>query len=136
MRGPLGVKSLFYACRCGALWFGSEVKAVLAHPSVPRRLDCEALGHYLAFNYLPAPLTLFRHVRQVEPGHYLMVERSGHVQDFTYWDVVYDEHSARGEQAYVEEFSAILSDSVRLRLISDVPLGLFLSGGVDSSGVA
>jgi asparagine synthase (glutamine-hydrolysing) len=136
VRDRLGVKPLFYAHQADGLRFGSEVKAVIADPAVPRRLDPQALGCFLAFNYLPAPRTLFRGVRQVEPGHYLLIERSGVIRDVAYWDVVYEEGTDYGEKAYVDELSALLSDSVRLRLMSDVPLGVFLSGGVDSTGVA
>jgi asparagine synthase (glutamine-hydrolysing) len=136
VRDRIGVKPLFYAVSRDAIRFGSEIKAVIADPGVARRLDVDALQQYLAFNYLPAPNTLFRDVRQVEPGHYLLVDRSGTVRDVEYWDVKYDEGADGTEKAYVEELSALLSDSVRLRLISDVPLGVFLSGGVDSSGVA
>jgi len=136
VRDRLGVKPLFYALTADGIRFGSEIKAVIADTGVRRRLDVEALQQYLAFNYLPAPATLFTDVRQLEPGHYLLVERSGAARDVEYWDVVYDEATTGSEQAYVDELSALLSDSVRLRLISDVPLGVFLSGGVDSSGVA
>jgi asparagine synthase (glutamine-hydrolysing) len=136
VRDRIGVKPLFYAIGSDGIRFGSEIKAVIADRAVTRRLDPDALQQFLAFNYLPAPSTLFKDVRQVEPGHYLLVERSGAIRDVEYWDVVYDETTHRSEREYVEELSALLSDSVRLRLISDVPLGVFLSGGVDSSGVA
>lgn len=136
VRDRLGVKPLFYAITRDGLRFGSEVKAVTADPAVPRRLDYDALGCYLAFNYLPAPFTLLRDVRQVEPGHYLTVDRDGRVEDVEYWDLSYGEPEERPEREWVEELEALLSDSVRQRLVSDVPLGVFLSGGVDSSGVA
>jgi asparagine synthase (glutamine-hydrolysing) len=136
VRDRLGVKPLFYSVAPEALRFGSEIKAVLADPDVARRLDTDALATFLAFNYLPAPDTLFQGVSQVEPGHYLLVEQDGAVRDVAYWDVVFVEDEDPGERACVERLSALLSDSVRLRLVSDVPLGVFLSGGVDSSGVA
>ena len=91
VRDRLGVKPLFYATTGDGIRFGSEVKSVIADPAVPRRLDYEALGCYLAFNYLPAPYTLLQYVRQVEPGHYLLVDRCGHVKDVEYWDIVYRE---------------------------------------------
>jgi len=136
VRDRIGVKPLFYALGRDAIRFGSEIKAILADPAVRRRLDADALQQFLAFNYVLAPSTLFDAVRQVEPGHYLLVDRSGAVRDVGYWDVVYDETADGSEREYVEELSALLSDAVRLRLVSDVPLGVFLSGGVDSSGVA
>jgi len=137
VRDRLGVKPLFYARSADGIRFGSEVKAVLAAGDVDRRLDDEALGCYLAFNYLPAPMTLLAAVRQVEPGHYLLVDRDGRVENVEYWDVRYDEDAPeRTDDEYLDELNALLSDAVRLRLVSDVPLGVFLSGGVDSSGVA
>jgi asparagine synthase (glutamine-hydrolysing) len=136
VRDRLGVKPLFYALLPDGVRFGSEVKAVLSDPAVERRIDVDALHTFLTFNYVPAPDTVFRQVRQVEPGHYLLIDRSGAVRDVQYWDVIYGEPEAAPAQRYVEELSALLSDSVRLRLVSDVPLGVFLSGGVDSSGVA
>jgi asparagine synthase (glutamine-hydrolysing) len=136
VRDRLGVKPLFYAVLPDGVRFGSEVKAVIADAAVPRRLDHDALGCYLAFNYLPAPFTLFKDVRQVEPGHYLLIDRSGRVDDVEYWDIPFSEEGERPEREYVEELTALLSDSVCQRLVSDVPLGVFLSGGVDSSGVA
>jgi len=137
VRDRLGVKPLFYAIAADGIRFGSEIKAVIADAAIPRRLDADALQQFLAFNYLAAPHTLLRDVRQVEPGHYLLIDRSGAVRDVEYWDVVYEEgDNDRSDDSLVEELSALLSDSVRLRLISDVPLGVFLSGGVDSSGVA
>jgi len=136
VRDRLGVKPLFYAQRPGALLFGSEIKAVVTDPDVDRDLDLEALGYFLALNHVPAPLTLFSRVRQVRPGHYLLVDASGAVEDVEYWDLVYREGEDRGEAAYRDELSALLADAVRLRLVSDVPFGVFLSGGVDSAAVA
>jgi asparagine synthase (glutamine-hydrolysing) len=137
VRDRLGVKPLFYASTPSALWFGSEVKAVLA-AGVDRRPDYDALGCYLTFNYIPAPHTLLEGVRQLRPGHYLLAGRDGRVEERAYWDVAYEREGEpeQSEASYVEELNGLLSDSVRLRLVSDVPLGVFLSGGVDSSGVA
>lgn len=136
VRDRLGVKPLFYARLDDGVRFGSEIKAILADPAVPRRLDPDALQTYLAFNYVPAPDTLFRGIQQVEPGHHLLFDRAGGVQDVCYWDVQYDEHDARTDGAWRDELSALLEDAVRIRLVSDVPVGVWLSGGVDSSGVA
>ncbi|MEW5858700.1 MAG: asparagine synthase (glutamine-hydrolyzing) [Cyanobacteriota bacterium] len=136
VRDRLGVKPLFYCHSSRFLLFGSEIKAILCHPGVERTIDYEALSYYLALNYTPAPYTLFASIRQLLPGHYLLVDADGHVEDVEYWDVVYSEEGNRSEQSYLEEFSALLEDSIRLRLVSDVPFGIFLSGGVDSSSVA
>lgn len=137
VRDRLGVKPLFYAATASGISFGSEVKAVLADPAVDRALDYEALAYYLALNYLPAPFTLFKQVRQLEPGQQLVAEADGTITLSMYWDLVFDnEPASRPESSWVEEFDALMDDAVRMRLVSDVPFGLFLSGGVDSSGVA
>jgi asparagine synthase (glutamine-hydrolysing) len=136
VRDRLGVKPLFYARLPHALVFGSEIKALLQHPALERKMNFEALAYYLALNYTPAPHTLFEGVRQLLPGHYLLVNSSGQLQDIEYWDLAYVESNYREAQEYVEEFRTLLEDSVRLRLVSDVPFGAFLSGGVDSSSVA
>jgi asparagine synthase (glutamine-hydrolysing) len=140
-RDRLGIKPLFYACLPDRLLFGSEMKAILADPRVPRRMDYEALAYFLALNYMPAPYTLLASIRQLLPGHYLLVDESGQVNTVEYWRLAYREDGIGGrkkqsEAAYREAFNALLDDAVRLRLVSDVPFGAFLSGGVDSSGIA
>lgn len=136
VRDRLGLKPLFYCHLPQCLFFGSEIKALLTDPRVDRTIDYEALAYYLALNYMPAPHTLFARVRQLLPGHYLKVDITGQVQDVEYWELVFREEENRSERAYVEEFNTLLEDSVRLRLVSDVPFGVFLSGGIDSSSVA
>ena len=137
VRDRLGVKPLFYSLSSTGVTFGSEVKAVLGHPAVDRTLDYEALAYYLALNYLPAPFTLFKHIRQLEPGQQLLADADGSVQLSHYWDLRYDnDPPPRTEASWRDELDALMNDSVRIRLRSDVPFGVFLSGGVDSSGVA
>jgi asparagine synthase (glutamine-hydrolysing) len=137
VRDRLGVKPLFYAVTSAGVTFGSEIKALLVNPEVDRSLDYEALSYYLALNYLPAPFTLFKQVRQLEPGQQLIAGAGGDVRLSTYWDMVFDnDPPPRAAASWQEEFDALMDDAVRLRLVSDVPFGVFLSGGVDSSGVA
>lgn len=137
VRDRLGVKPLFYAHTAHAFYFGSEIKAILAHPDFAQReLDYESLGYYLNTNWMPAPHTLFKHIRQLLPGHYLLLEADGKCQAKSYWDIEYEEEAYGSEADYIEEFLALISDSVRIRLLSDVPFGAFLSGGIDSSTVA
>ncbi len=136
VRDRLGVKPLFYCHLPQCLLFGSEIKAILCDANVDRSIDYEALAYYLALNYTPAPYTLFNRIRQLLPGHYVVVDVAGKVKEVKYWDLVYHEGEDRGQQAYLEAFSALLENSVRMRLVSDVPFGVFLSGGVDSSSVA
>jgi asparagine synthase (glutamine-hydrolysing) len=135
VRDRIGIKPLFYAHMPDRIAFGSEIKAVLANGRIPRTLDHTALSHYLALNYTPAPYTLFTHVRQLLPGHYLLVKADGTVQDTAYWDLHYHEGQRRSEDEWLEIFDDLLADAVRVRLMSDVPFGAFLSGGVDSSAV-
>src|SRR5207249_2053157 len=89
VRDRLGVKPLFYCHSPQRLLFGSEIKALLCAPDFDRTLDYEALAYYLALNYMPAPYTLFSQVRQLLPGHYLLIDAAGHVCDVAYWDLVY-----------------------------------------------
>lgn len=135
VRDRLGIKPLFYLHRSDRLIFASEIKAILCDPSVDRRVDLVALHHFLSLNYTPAPFSLFAGVRQVLPGHFLLVEADGQSHEQAYWDVSYA-HQRDGDEAdLLEQFDAELSAAVKRRLISDVPLGAFLSGGVDSSAV-
>ncbi len=135
-RDRLGVKPLFYAWDGKRLVFGSELKAVLAHPAVERQLDMEGILYYLRYSYIPEPLTAFKGISKLPPGHTLsMVGPTLHVR--SYWDgaapVVNGCGASMNEEDALAELEGHLQDSVRLRLVSDVPLGAFLSGGVDSS---
>ena len=132
VRDRLGVKPVYYAVHDGVLLFASEIKAILAYPGFPRDVDPDALDDYFTFRYVPAPRTMFRGVSKLLPGHLLRVTGSRIVQE-RYWDVAVSQTDGRSIESYEEEFAALLEDAVRLRLVSDVPLGSFLSGGLDSS---
>jgi asparagine synthase (glutamine-hydrolysing) len=137
VRDRLGVKPLFYCQLPGAILFGSEIKAILAHPEVNRQLDVQALAYFLGLNYTPAPFTLFKQVRQILPGNYLIAEHNGKVTQKEYWDIQYRENDySKSEEEYLQIFNQLLEDSIKLRLVSDVPFGAFLSGGIDSSAVS
>lgn len=133
VRDRLGIKPLFYARFGDTLLFGSEIKAVLAANLVERDLDYQALDAFFTFTYIPAPLTIYRHVRKLEPGHLLIYE-SGRVEKRCYWDV---DFAATDQQAddreWLERFDQAIEDAVQSHLVSDVPVGAFLSGGIDSS---
>jgi asparagine synthase (glutamine-hydrolysing) len=137
-RDRLGVKPLFYTQLAdGSVLFGSELKSLLAHPRLARTIDESAVEDYLALGYVPEPRTIFRGVHKLAPAHTLawkVGERAMPAQR-SYWDVAFDPDPTITEAAALDELSARLTESVRLRLISDVPLGAFLSGGVDSSAV-
>jgi len=137
VRDRIGIKPLFYAHQERFLLFGSEIKALLCDPRLGREVDDEALAYYLALNWMPAPHTLFSRVRQLLPGHYLLIEQDGRSQDVEYWRLEFKEDSVRKpRRAWIDEFDALMEDAIRLRLVSDVPFGAFLSGGIDSSAVS
>ena len=134
-RDRAGKKPLYYTTTPkGTLVFGSELKALLEHPDVIRDLDVEALDAYITLGYVPDPLSIFRHIHKLPPGHYLTFS-AGDVSVKQYWDFDLQNDRSLSEKDCLEELRALLDESVRLRLISDVPLGAFLSGGIDSSTV-
>ena len=135
-RDRLGIKPLYFAETSTGLAFASEAKALLEHPGVPREVDPEALDLYLTLQYVPGPRTIWRTIRKLPPGHLLVAER-GSVAIRRYWDVSFggieegiDLHDA------VRVLGERLQETVGLHLVSDVPLGVLLSGGIDSSTVA
>ena len=131
-RDRLGVKPLYYTIADGALLFASEIKALLQCPAVRREVDPTALAAYLRLRYVPGPRTMFRDIWKLQPGHLLTVH-DGRVSVRAYWDVPLD--GAGPQPGTAAELRARVEESVRLRLVSDVPLGVFLSGGIDSSSV-
>ena len=137
-RDRAGIKPLHYRFEDGLLLFGSEIKALLAHPSVPREMDVQALDQYLTYEHVPVPRTLFKGIWKLPPGHVLSLDRRG-LQVRQYWDLrlARGENGHRGSEAEWEErFREGLQQAVSLELMSDVPLGVFLSGGLDSSAVS
>jgi asparagine synthase (glutamine-hydrolysing) len=135
VRDRLGVKPLYYSAAASGVTFGSEIKALLEDPDVPRDWSPDAIDAYLALQYVPGPQTVYRAVSKLPPGHLLIAER-GRVEVRRYWDLEFsgDGDPAR-EQEYLARLDELVNESVRLRLVSDVPLGAFLSGGIDSSAV-
>jgi asparagine synthase (glutamine-hydrolysing) len=134
VRDHIGIKPLYYARHDGMLVFASEVKGLLASGIVPRELDVDALGQFLAWEYVPGPSTLLRHVRKVGPAEIIDVDlATGQERVASYWDVPPPEYAVRSDSEWEEEVDATLQACVRRQLVSDVPLGAFLSGGVDSS---
>jgi len=135
-RDRVGIKPLVYAWDGRRLLFASEIKAILKDPAVPRDLDLEALGQYLTFHYVPAPRTIFTAIRKLPPASTLTLSLDGGAPVVSsYWHLRFapDAHVAEGE--WVERLRAQLTDAVRCHMVSDVPIGAFLSGGVDSSSV-
>ncbi len=136
-RDRLGVKPLYYAMLDdGMLLFGSELKALLVHPRLQRVIDPAAVEDYFAYGYVPEPRTIFRSALKLPPGCMLSLRRGEQLREpREYWDVPFKPGPALSERDAIEELTARLRESVRIRLMSEVPLGAFLSGGVDSSGV-
>jgi asparagine synthase (glutamine-hydrolysing) len=132
-RDRLGLKPLYYTVAGGRLLFASEMKALLAYPEVPRRLNPQAADDFLTYLYIPAPQTILEGIHELPPAHWLEW-REGSLRIERYWDAL-PEPAERPEAELREELLATLEEAVRLRLISDVPLGAFLSGGVDSSSI-
>ncbi|MGH7227809.1 MAG: asparagine synthase (glutamine-hydrolyzing) [Nitrospiraceae bacterium] len=133
-RDRVGKKPLFYWIKDKSLTFASELKALLVEGPVPD-VDPIALHHYLTFQYIPAPVTIFQGIRKLLPGHVLVYENEK-VSESSYWSLHYNHKLKKSDETeYQEEFMTLLEESVRLRLVSDVPLGAFLSGGLDSSSI-
>jgi asparagine synthase (glutamine-hydrolysing) len=133
-RDRLGKKPLFYALARDRFLFGSEIKAILADRGIPIDVDAIALDHYLALGYIPAPLSAFRGIRKLPPAHWLEL-REGQIRVGRYWTLRYTPKRKVSLQDAIAELQWNLAEAVRLRLVSDVPLGVFLSGGIDSSAV-
>jgi asparagine synthase (glutamine-hydrolysing) len=135
VRDRLGVKPLHYAVTPSGVTFGSEIKSLLEDPVVPRDWSPEALDAYLTLQYVPCPQTIYRGIWKLPPAH-LLVAENGRVSIQRYWDLNFtgDGDPSR-EEEYLDRLDALVTESVGLRLMSDVPLGAFLSGGIDSSAV-
>ncbi len=137
VRDRFGVKPLYYAyLDDGQFIFGSELKSLMAHPELKREIDPLAVEEYFAYGYIPEPRTIFRGANKLPPGFTLTLKRNGaRALPQQYWDMPFTPVKVASEAAAVDELIDRLKDSVRLRMIADVPLGAFLSGGVDSSAV-
>jgi asparagine synthase (glutamine-hydrolysing) len=138
IRDRLGVKPLYYHWDGRVLFFGSELKALRAFGGWEARIDPEALNDYLRYQYVNDPRTIYRNAFKLPPAHRLVLDRHGRLQTQRYWSVL-DQAGRRqgqGEEELVEELEALMIDAFKYRMIADVPVGVFLSGGVDSSVLA
>ena len=134
-RDRLGKKPLFYSLYRGDFYFGSEIKSILSQERIPREIDRESMGYFLSLNYTPAPHTLFKGIKQLEPGQYL-IWQEGNVHITEFWDLSYPPAVAEiPSKDVLPRFEATLQEAIGLRLIADVPVGAFLSGGLDSSTI-
>ncbi len=132
-RDRVGVKPLYYAVVNGRFVFASEIKAILAMPGVPRRVDPVSLYHYFSFLTTPAPRTMFEGISKLEPGSTLTVDADGTMRTAEFWDPFDGVVDEPVDDTLPDRVRATLKDAVRYRMVSDVPFGVFLSGGVDSS---
>lgn len=134
VRDRIGKKPLYYSQIDSALVFASELKALLAHPQVRKEIDIESLGKYLLYEYVPSPDSIFKGVKKLRPGYVLSASRQG-IWEKCYWHLDFTPKIEASEEQISEEIMNLFRDSLRKRLISDVPLGVFLSGGLDSSSI-
>ena len=133
-RDRVGKKPLFYAYDGKRVAFASELKAILQVPGIQRDINPEAVSDYFSLLYIPAPKSIFRSIRKVKPGHYAVVSQQG-MREVEYWDLSFAKTTQLPEQEWCEKIIDVYREAIKIRLMSDVPLGAFLSGGVDSSSV-
>ncbi len=133
-RDHLGIKPLYYTRVGKFLVFASEIKALLTFPNCEKKLDEDSLAELFTFRYVPSPKTLFKDIEKLPPGHHMVVRSSG-IRIERFWNPMPQESSLAGEGELIEEYQALLEDTVKLQMRSDVPVGLFLSSGVDSGAL-
>lgn len=137
-RDRMGIKPLYYSKIGNELIFGSELKALLEHPSLNRQVDLMSLNEYLSYEYVPTPKTILRDVYRLQPGHFILFQND-QLTIQPYWDISLDRSQLRPPvnwQEYREQLEELLYECVNMETVSDVPVGVFLSGGVDSSTIA
>ncbi|RMH48360.1 MAG: asparagine synthase (glutamine-hydrolyzing) [Gammaproteobacteria bacterium] len=136
-RDHLGIKPLYYHVDPDRLLFASDLTAIVCHPAFERKVDMKALSHFMTWRVVPYPYSIYEGIRQVSPGGFIEVDGDGRVTQERYWDIPLDAPvGTKTDQEYREELEGLIQDALRLQVRSDVPVGAFLSGGVDSSTVA
>ena len=136
VRDRLGKKPLFYSAHDKFVAFGSEIKSLLVHKRIDRSIDLFSLDDYLSLNYCIADRTLFNSVKQLVPGERIEIDIDCSIKKIKYWNLDYKEQEIKSEDYYFQKLEGLLEDSITKRLDSDVPLGTFLSGGIDSSVIS
>jgi asparagine synthase (glutamine-hydrolysing) len=133
-RDRIGIKPLYYTIKNGLLIFGSEIKVILECPFVSREVNETAIYQYLTFATVPPPATMFAGIYKLPPGNYLVCDKNGNLKQKQYWDAIVETaEESQPEEYYIEQIRTLFSESIEKRMMSDVPFGVFLSGGVDSS---
>jgi asparagine synthase (glutamine-hydrolysing) len=133
-RDRLGIKPLYYFYSARQLIFASELKGILAHPEVPREIDLTALDQFLTLEYIPSPRSIYKDIHKLPPGHRLIMDAESEPRVEQYWNITFQSNYKSDEEA-IEALTDLIRDAVKIRLMADVPLGAFLSGGIDSSTV-
>jgi len=133
-RDRIGKKPLYYFQQDSRFAFASEIKALLTLPDIPREIRLDAVYDFFAYQYIPDPKSIFKHIHKLPPGHYMTVNAEG-IEIKQYWDISFKHVSDKNENELTDQLFKLLTRSTKRRMISDVPLGAFLSGGIDSSGV-
>jgi asparagine synthase (glutamine-hydrolysing) len=133
-RDRIGKKPLYYTHHENEIIFASELKALLAIKEIPTEIRLDAVYDFFAYQYIPDPKTIYQNIFKLEPGHYLLIDKDG-MKKHKYWDISFAQTSSESEQSLKEKVQELASNCIKQRMISDVALGAFLSGGVDSSGV-
>lgn len=137
VRDQIGISPLFYTIVDNRVLFASEIKAILEYPEVERKLNLKAVDQLMNFPGIVSPTTFFKDIYSLQCGHMLQIEMGGGIHDIEYWDLIYNvEEEDRGEIYYVEKLRELLKESIMRRLVADVPIGFYISGGLDSSIVA
>ncbi len=135
-RDRIGVKPLFYYHKEGLFAFASELKGLLPHPGFNKELDLAAAKQFVRFGFIAAPHTIYRHTRKLLPGHWLTVDSNQQIEEYPYWELKSSQPEELSDAEWVKRTKEELLKAARLRMVADVPVGVFLSGGVDSSLVA
>ena len=133
-RDRLGIKPLFYCVNNGIFQFGSEMKAILCNKTIKREIDEFAVACFFNLSYIPAPYTIYEKIKKLLPGHTLTISKNG-IKIEKYWDLYFYANRSYSKKYYEEKLSHLIKEAVEMRLVSEVPLGAFLSGGVDSSTI-
>lgn len=139
VRDRIGVKPLYYYFDGNLFIFSSELKSIIFHPKIKKELDFEALYLFFELGYIPAPYSIFKKIKKLEPGSYLIIEKNRKIEIKKYWDIYpffLNQNKFKKEEEVEERLEEILTESFKLRMIADVEVGHFLSGGIDSSTVA
>lgn len=134
-RDRLGIKPLYYFAQDDLFVFASEIKAILEYLKIRPAINIAAIDAYMSFGYVPGEDTMFKGIQRLLPGHYIIRKHNGSIQIRKYWDLQFRSILDKGVDYYIDELKRLLNKSIDLRLRSDVPLGIFLSGGLDSSAV-